>query len=134
MLTSAGTLRYSPALLGGGQEKWWLVMDCDREIGRYYRSLYEMHWNRCRKIQPSSWAEHVTIIRNEEPPEANKKLWLKYDGLSVDFSYSPNTQSDDLYVWLSVHCPFLLDIREELGLPRDPLYPLHLTVGNSVNL
>jgi hypothetical protein len=129
---SVGKLRYSPKLTGDRNEKWWLVVDCDRELGRYYRSLFQAGQFHCRKLQAPSWDEHITVLRNEEPPEAHKFLWHKYEGVAVEFSYSGGLETDGLYYWLAVDCPQLLDIREELGLARDPLYPLHLTIGNLV--
>jgi len=132
MFNSSGKLRYSPKLTGQRSENWWLVVDCDPEIGKYYRSLFQSGQFHCRKLQAPSWAEHITVIRNEEPSEASKALWQKHEGVSVDFSYLGGLETDGLYYWLSVECPRLLDIREELGLSRDPVYPLHLTIGNVV--
>ena len=39
MFTAQGTLRYSPKRQSSDQH-WWLVLDCDPEIGEYYRHLY----------------------------------------------------------------------------------------------
>lgn len=107
---------------------WWLVVDCDEEIGRYYRHLYKKYHHGCLTLQRPSWKEHITVIRDEEP--AVKNLWLAYDKKEINFSYRSRVDSNDEYYWLDVFCPELLDIREELGLPRQPLYPLHLTIGN----
>jgi len=129
MFKSKGKLRYSPEL-NGNQERFWLIADCDKEVGNYYRRLYQNSFWKCRKLQRPSWEEHITIIRNEEPPLL--ELWDKYDGNEVEFFYDPILKSNDLYFWFDVECPEMLDIREELGLSRNPEYQLHLTIGNAI--
>jgi hypothetical protein len=132
MFQTTGKLRYSPKLTGDRSEKWWVILDADPEIGRYYRNLFQLsQWN-VRKLQSPSWAEHITVVRNEEPADSFKQFWHRYDGAEIVFSYCGDMESDGLYCWLPVECPKLLDIREELGLERNPLYPLHLTIGNIV--
>lgn len=132
--TSKGILRYSPKLLGNSSEKWWLVVDADPAIGTYYRHLYSLETHRCLKIQRPAWKEHISVIRNEEPPFEKQYLWGKYEGLEVEFEVVPGVQDNTLYYWLKVVSGFLLDVREELGLVRNPEYDLHVTIGNSVNV
>ena len=129
-MQTTGKLRYSPSPLGGRElNKWWLVVDCDKQIGRYYRALYDLEHNHCRKLQRAAWEEHISVVRNEEPP--SKKLWGKHEGRVIEFEYEPPVKNDGLFFWLDVICPELFDIREELGLPRDPEFGFHLTIGNS---
>ena len=129
MHTSQGRLRYSPKLLGDRKsEKWWLVVDCDDSIGQYHRHLYWVHTYRTHKLVRPAWKEHITVIRNEEPPD--KRHWEQYDGEVVEFSYDFSAQTNGEYWWLRVDCPRLLEIREELGLSREPLIPLHLSIGH----
>ena len=126
---SFGTLRYSPKLLGEQKtsENWWLVLDCDKEIGMYYRKL---HFFSCyEKLSSPAWDSHITVVRNEQPP--HKQHWHKYDGKRVEFEYQHFTHTNGAYWWLDVNCQELLDIRVELGLPMNPEFPLHLSVGHS---
>jgi len=128
---SAGRLRYSPKLLGEhASEKWWLVLDCDPEIGRYYRHLFSAYRFHAEQIERPAWKEHITVIRDEEPLDNFKSLWEKYEGQSVEFLYHTEPQSNGEYWWLNVECEFLLMIRTELGLKREPHYPLHLSIGH----
>lgn len=127
MYKATGKLRYSSTL--NEDVKWWLVIDCDDEIGRYYRNLFYLMYNRCRMLQRPAWRSHISVVRNEEP--SCKDLWGKYNDQMVEFQYNPNPAWDGVYVWLDVECEFLLNIREELGLPRQPQFPLHLTIGNA---
>lgn len=134
---SIGTFRYSPKLNGslnrrdGGSTKWWLVIDVDRDLGRYCREMYRMSRWSCDKLQRPVWEAHISVIRNEEPADEFKALWEKYNYRPVEFEYDMyNASGDDTYVWLPVVCERALDIREELGLPRQPYFSLHLTIGN----
>jgi len=131
LLSSTAVLRYSPKLLGNRtSEKWWLIADCDPSLGKYYRHLHFLHTHKCEKLQPPAWKEHITIIRNEEPPETNKNLWGKYAARPIEFIYSSIPESDGLFVWLHVECPLFEELREELGLSSKPSIPFHLTIGN----
>lgn len=134
MFRSTGRLRYSPTINGstnrrdGGTTKWWLVVDCDPEIGRYYRTLYSMWTYKTSTLQQPAWSAHISIVRNERPP--NEKAWKKYAGKPIEYTYIPKLEFNGIYVWLPVICDQALDIREELGLSREPYYSLHLTIGN----
>jgi hypothetical protein len=127
MISSVGTLRYSPQGLGNAS-KWWLVIDCDPEIGKYYRHLYYLSNFKTQKIQRPAWEAHITVVRDELPPNENN--WGKLNGSKIEFYYSPLPEGDGLFLWLPVRCESALNLREELGLDRNPLYPLHLTFGN----
>jgi len=107
-----------------------LIADCDPAIGKYYRELFWLCSHKCDKLQPPAWKEHITIIRNEEPPEANKGLWEKYTGKRIEFAYSSHPETDGLFVWLRVECSLFETLREELGLPPKPTIPVHMTIGN----
>jgi hypothetical protein len=117
-----GTLRYSPKLLGGGtpSPNWWLILDCDPELGRYFRHLYHLQTYRTRKLNRPAWAEHVSVIRNEPPP--NPTLWEAFSGQQVEIKVLLPADTNGYYVWLPVECDYLLDLREGLGLPRHPIY------------
>lgn len=130
MYKAIGKFRYSPKLDGTARvsSKWWLVMDCDPEIGSYYRHLHSICNWRLTHWQKPAWEVHISVIRNEEP--LNPGPWERYNGESVEFEYGPGLLCNETYLWLPVKCERALDVRVELGLPRDPYYALHLTVGN----
>lgn len=126
--TSVGVLRYSPKLLGNRSEKWWAVLDCDPNLGSYYRHQFWLaHHKTVRLVRPS-WAEHVTVVRNEEPPL--KGAWERYAGRSFEFCYDLVPRTNGFHWWLAVYCPELWNLRVELGLPSDPEFPFHLTFGH----
>ena len=125
---SKGVLRYSPKSAGHKSSKWWVVLDCDPEIGTYYRHLFHIYFHKCQRLMRPAWKEHVTIVRDEEP--SNKALWEAHSGDVLDFTYGAEIGTDGLYCWLSVECPKAVEIRRELGLPEQPQIPFHLTIGN----
>lgn len=138
MFSSIGRLRYSPKLNNGstdrrdgGSTKWWLVLDVDYGIGKYYRDLYAMSRHNVDTLQRPLWDAHVSVIRDEKPRPDFVHLWNKYNGHKVEFWYEHDATGDGVYLWLPVACDRALDIREELGLHRRPRFPLHLTFGNS---
>lgn len=128
MWKSTGILRYSPKLLGGKSDKWWLVIDCEEEIGRFYRQLYYLGTYKTSIIMRPAWDSHVTVIRNEEP--IHKQFWEKYRDTKIDLVCLPPVQTNGKYYWLNVECDKLYEIREELGLPRLPEIPFHLSIGH----
>lgn len=135
-LPSTGTLRYSPQLGRGGHRRrdggstvWWLIVDCDPELGRYLRHQYLLGHRRTRGLQAPLWGPHISVIRGETPPRP--AAWKRLDGATVGFDYDPQVHEAQGYVWCPVRCPALLDLREELGLPREPQPALHLTIGNA---
>ena len=127
MFQATGRIRYSEHK---EDAKWWMVVDCDPEIGKYYRSLFAITHYHCKTLFRPAWEAHISVIRGEKPPNDKCHLWRKYDGQLVKYYYDSQARGDDVYVWLDVECDFLLDIREEMGLPRHPMYSLHLTIGN----
>lgn len=132
-MRSAGTLRYSPRLLGDKhpeKPKWWLILDCDQEVGRYYRELYFIAHCRGDKLIRPAFREHITVVRDEEPPDDKKPLWWKYNREVVEFTLPHHVGNNGDYFWIDVYCPRLLDIREELGLRRSPHWPLHFSIGH----
>ncbi|MGO1070654.1 hypothetical protein [Lysobacter sp. CA199] len=135
-ITATGTLRYSPQLgkgghtrRDGGSTQWWLIVDCDPELGRYLRHLYLLGHRRTRALQSPLWGPHISAIRGERPVAMD--AWKRGDGATIEFAYQPQAHETDDYVWHRVRCEALLNLRETLGLPREPEPALHLTIGNA---
>lgn len=135
LIKSTGTLRYSPELgkgshtrRDGGSTQWWLIIDCDPELGRYLRYQFMRGNHYTRSLQSPLWGAHVSVIRGEIP--ANMDAWKHLDGATIDFEYDPAVCETQGFVWCPVRCNQALDLREMLGLAREPEPPLHLTIGN----
>jgi hypothetical protein len=130
-----GTFRYSPELRpgswerrDGGSTRWWLIVDCDPELGRLFRHLYTVAHYRTCSVQAPLWGTHISVVRGEEPPRPAE--WDRDAGAEVEFDYEPVVRETGGYLWLAVACPRALERRVQLGLPREPVPPLHLTIGN----
>lgn len=133
IFTSTGTLRYSPKLIGDQPQSpnWWLVLDCDPEIGKYFRHLYLLDHYRCKTLRRPAWDSHITVIRNEEPDDKHKPMWNRFAGCKVQFQVIFNPRTNGEYCWLPIQSDFLLDLRQDFGLSRHPHYPLHLSIGHT---
>lgn len=137
MNVSRGTLRYS-VKRDSSSQNWWLVLDCDPNLGDYYRHLCSIQNVGRLKLAAPYWGPHITVSRNEEPPDSHKHLWGAYEGEVVSFSYATGIRDNysperyRSFFWLEVECQRLHDIRKELGLP--PIATawvgnFHLTIG-----
>lgn len=112
----------------GQTTDWWLILVCDRDFGRYQRRLFALARPDAPPISEPLWGAHVSVVRGEVPP--NRSLWKESDGLEVRIAYRQEPCESEGFIYLPVSCPSLLDYREALGLPREPTWPLHLTIGN----
>lgn len=124
---STGRLKLNPEKEGLPVGAWWLIVECCTDLGRYYRAMLNRYHLGAFKVQKPAWDAHISVIRGEEP--TNKALWDKLDGTAVEFSYEDRLLTNDRHYWLPVRCDTVLDLREELGLPRNPTLDLHLTVA-----
>lgn len=119
-----GTLKYNA-------NKTWLTLECDPEIGRYYRYIHNNYYYNCRLIRQPSWKEHVTVIRDESI-NLNQNFWSFNNNSKVEFDLDLVIKDNGDFVWMDVNCDELFKLREFFGLPRHPEYPFHLTIGNLV--
>jgi hypothetical protein len=131
-----GICRFAPPLnAGGGRVRrdgrttdWWLILECEPDVGRYLRHLHALHTHRTDTLSDPLWGPHVSIIQDERP--VDMRLWRSLEGQPMAFEYSLPPEDIGAYVFYPVHCTEALDYREALGLPRAPRWPLHLTIGN----
>jgi hypothetical protein len=139
LLRASGILRYSPEIRpgshtrrDGGSSYWWLIIDCDPELGRYLRYLYEQAYWQTRPLTSPLWGPHISVIRGEQP--ADTRDWGRGNGERIEFDYTPEAEEIHRYVWHPVRCDAVLDLREHYGLAREPAPPLHLSIGNGISL
>ena len=132
-MKSMGKLVYSPKSHLANPSKWLVVM-CDDEISRYYRHLYSLEYpylnsGMSTKLGRPVWGTHISVLRGEFVP--NFKLWGLDANKIIEFEYESGVLDNKEYFWLKVQCPYLLDLREKYGLPRQPKFGLHLTIGRT---
>lgn len=131
MYASVGVLETHPKKTGGIDidGTGWLVLHADPGISDFYISQFNFA-NRAKNVQlmRPSWHAHISIVRGEKIH--NKELWDSLSGKEVEFKYDPiNWLTGGKHYVFDVECEEVLDIREQLGLPRQPFYDLHLTIG-----
>ena len=137
MFEARGILRYSLKRPESDQN-WWLILDCSsEEIGRYYRHLYCLESYRCHKLARPYWGSHITVVRNEEPPNVDK--WWAHEGEIIAFQYRAGVRDNcgperwRSFYWLDVKCLRFEEIRVELGLPKNSDGTYHMTIGSVEN-
>jgi hypothetical protein len=135
-MKSTGKLVYSPRTHLASSERW-LVLMCDDEIANYYMKLYQMAYppylngGYSLKLSRAVWGAHVSIIRGEKVPNMN--LWGLDANKIIEFEYEPGVIDNGEYYWLKAKCPYLEELRQRYGLPRQPRFGLHLTIGRKTN-
>lgn len=128
LFKSTGRLKYDMAEYG-----YKLIVEADRGLAAYYKSLIPK-WI---ETKPQKYPAHISVVRKEAP--SNLEVWGKYDGESIEFTYSNIVHRGQVYFWLNVFCTRLEEIRLELGLPVSSEYTkppdgwvkcFHLTLAN----
>lgn len=131
-----GKVSYDPFRAGMKRDtKNWCVIECDREITRYNR-----WWLKTEKhllLEQPSWDAHISVVRGERLRQDMAALWKKHQGKRIDFWYehgdvqkSKDNDQPGYFYWVRVHCPFVDQIREELGL-RTSWKSHHMTIGRT---
>lgn len=125
-MKSIGKIIYAPNthLLSSDN---WAILACDDEIGKYYRHLYSQEFPYKNKLMRPVWGSHISWIRSEKI--INPKIWKTSNNKIIDFEYDLGVQDNGQYFWLNVKCDYLLDLRDQYGLSREPKFGLHLTIG-----
>lgn len=131
MFNSTGKLVYDPTLaynVKTTQDPFWLILECDPELARYYRYLTKRYFSLDWLMRPA-WGAHVSVIRGEKVTKP--ELWAKDKGRQIKFEYTGEVRTNGRHYWLDISCPELLHLRKQYGLNRNPVFgKLHLTIGN----
>lgn len=142
LLKGTGVLTYDPYRgKMKGNTNWWIVVNTDDEIARYYRWwVMKRYWV---ELQNPSWGAHISVLRGGKPRDEKLHLWKKYQGEKIDFTYSPvvrqsgdTTGGDrpDHFWFVDVWSGRLNEIRSELGFTtvfdNKPI-KYHLTIGRT---
>lgn len=129
---STGIVTYDP-FRNGKVDPFWCVIECDKEITRYYRAWLQREKHMV--LAQPSWDAHISVVRGER--KANQpKLWNKYHKWEIDFEYQhgvidsvKDKDQPGTFYWIDVKCPQLNEIRSELGLITGRSF--HLTIGRT---
>lgn len=125
---STGTLKYDPNSKRGTFLPWYVILQCDRELVRYYQHIfYRLYW---KKLQTAMWGPHITIVRGTKPKAMD--AWKQFDGRALEFSYTYDGgfYTNGHHYWINAKSLDFYKIRESLGLPREPECRFHLSIGS----
>jgi len=124
MYKTKGRLIFDPRKGTKDFEPWWVLLNLDREIQRYYA------WHLLRYGIPvctgSQWGCHISVVKGEKP--TNETEWGKKHGKFIEITYSGQMRRDnDKHVWIDVYSDELAEFRASLGLPHKRRF--HITIG-----
>jgi hypothetical protein len=125
---SIGRVLYDPRSEKTAFKPWWVILQCDKEIVRYYQHIfYKLYW---KKLQTPVWQSHLSIVRGEEPQLKNN--WGKWHGKYIEYEYiyDGHFENNGIYFWLKARSLQLNTIREELGIDPKPTMDFHISIGS----
>jgi hypothetical protein len=108
----------------------WALLDCGREISKYYCSLYNSEFFYRPKLQQPLWGGHISIIRGETLLDSS--LAEQLIDIEISYRYQTCMSSNGCHFYLPVLCPTLDSVREAFGLGPS-LVAYHLSIGNLRN-
>lgn len=123
---STGVIKYDPRVERGTFMDWWVILQCDKEIVRYYQHVFKtLYW---KKLQTAMWGAHVSVVRGERPKKPEN--WKLFNGAVLEFSYVyDGFHTNGQHFWIKAWSPTFGEIRESLGLSKEPKVPFHLSIG-----
>lgn len=135
LLPSSGYVTYDPFRGDMKNTGNWCVINCDKEITRYYR-----WWLQKEKhiiLNQPSWDAHISVVRGERILPKFQHKWkhlqrmrIKFDYEHGDLQVSKDRDQPGHFYWIRVKCDTVDQIREELGLVASWKYH-HLTIGRT---
>ena len=107
----------------------WIIAKCDDALVDYYRWFYcKRKW--IKLMRPRNGA-HISLARGEDEGIMEGSWERNLDGEIIQFNYSNDLIERGNYIWMPVWGESLYNIREKVGLKREPILPFHMTVGRT---
>jgi hypothetical protein len=100
---------------------------CDLEM--YYAWFLERRFNLV--LNKTIRGSHVTFISEEIDFKTFEEASNLWHGKELEFFYEIEPRTDGKHWWLRVHSPQAEEIRQSLGLEREPYFAFHLTLGHA---
>lgn len=128
-----GILDFSPAdktRKHKSQSSWKRVAiiktNCD--LDKYYAWFLKKRFN--LELIKNLRGSHITFISDRLEKEIFDDASKIFNKKEVTFYIDLEPRSNIEHWWLRVYCPDVENIREVMGLSRDPYFGLHLTLGH----
>ena len=78
---------------------------------------------------------HITVVNDRISDIKQGSDLMDIDGIEVDIYYDPtNIRSNGEHWWINAESEDIKNVRKILGLPKDPYYGLHLTIGYATGI
>ena len=107
----------------------WIIAKTDDELVEYYRWWFKRRFHHI--LSRPKFGAHISIVRGEEENITQGAWEHNLSGAWIDFEYSNDLKIVYNYVWMPVWSPSFNDIREKVGLSREPIKSFHMTVGRT---
>lgn len=126
-----GTFRHSNNL--PGEDQWWLVVDFDRDIILYYKSIIERGLFKTVSLNSPRHGSHITVIKRGEEPLKNKQHWGFFNDMETTIKVKSlyvmplGDESKNRIYCLGLEGTDLTYSRRFYGM--DERYPFHMTIG-----
>jgi hypothetical protein len=139
LLKLKGKIEFSPedkTRKHKSQSSWKRVAmiktNCD--LDRYYAWFLEKRFN--LKLNRNLRGAHITFISDKLDKTLFDQASKIFNGKEIDFYLDLEPRTNGEHWWLRVYCVDAENIREALGLTREPYFSFHLTLGyaNEKNL
>lgn len=98
------------------------------ELDRYYAWFLSKRFN--LTLNKNLRGSHVTFISDKVNFDQFEQAAQIFGGKEIEFYLDNNFKSNGSHWWLNVECNEAKNIREILGLDRDPYFGLHFTLGH----
>lgn len=102
-----------------------IILDCsmDRYYAWFLKKRFNLDFNKPLR------GPHVTIISDKMDDYTFKEASKLFNNKNINFYYELEPRTNSKHWWLRVYCPEGENIREALGLKREPYFGFHLTIG-----
>jgi len=104
------------------------MIDTECDLERYYAWFLEKRYG--LTLNKTLRGTHITIIADKVDFDKFDEVANIYHEKEIKFYYdNEGVRGNGTHWWLKVECDVAKDIRELMGLDREPYFSFHLTLG-----
>jgi hypothetical protein len=101
--------------------------DCD--LDKYYAWFIKKRFN--LELNKNLRGAHITFISDRLDEKIFDDASNIFNGKDIDFFIDIEPRTDGLHWWLRAYSNEAENIREVMGLSREPYFDFHLTIGHA---